>query len=277
MATQNHHRHHHGHRGGHAHGNGHEHHPHRFAPEVGREVDQSWLNLIADVVDPAGKDVVDLGCGAGVYARGWLRAGATHVTGIDPSEESLAVAREAADPDTSTFIEAEATATGLADGCADVVYIRAVLHHLDDHEAFAQEAARLLKPGGVLIIQDWTLANHVHPGTNQYPIGHQMALLPNLKEHRDGHALSAAAIYALCENAGLEDVREREVWEVRTTYPTAEAYITAVRDGGERRFLRHNTEEEILTMIDGLEDLLDPGEVIDQDHWTIWTALSPRA
>lgn len=269
------HKHRHGHGHGHGHGEGHEHHPHRFAPEVGREVDQSWLDLMADLVDAKGKDVVDLGCGAGVYARSWLRLGAAHVTGVDPSEESLEVAREAAEAGTSTFVEAEATKTGLPGECADIVFIRAVLHHLDDHEAFATEAARLLRPGGKLIIQDWTKANHDHDGSNAYPIGHQMDLLPNIREHRDGHALSAAEVYAILEDAGLDDVREREAWEIRYTYPSAKEYIATLEDGKERRFLRHNTEDEILDMIDGLRDLLGPGEVIDQDHWTIWTAVKP--
>lgn len=299
MATQSHHnhgkdhdhkhghghKHEHGHGEGHGHGcghggghsEGHGHHPHRFAPEIGREVDQSWLDLIVDLVDAKGKDVVDLGCGAGVYARGWLRLGAAHVTGVDPSEESLEVARKAAESDTSTFIEAEAADTGLAWECADIVFIRAALHHLDDHEAFADEAARLLRPGGMLIIQDWTKANHAHPASNQFPLGHQMEILPNIREHRDSHALSAAAIYELLEGAGFSDIREREAWEVRYTYPTREAYIHAVRDGGERRFLRHNTEEEIIEMIEGLRDRLSPGEVVDQDHWTIWTATKPVA
>lgn len=268
------HKHHdHSHKGHHhGHGHGHGYHPHRFAPEVGREVDQSWIDLITDVVDPTGKDVTDLGCGAGVYARGWLRAGAAHVTGVDPSEESIAVAREAAEPGTSTFIEAEAAETGLADASADIVYIRAALHHLDDHEAFAREAMRLLRPGGTLVIQDWTKANHAHPASNHFPLGHQMEILPNIREHRDGHALSAAAIYELLEGAGFTDIHEREAWEVRYTYPTLEAYIHAVRDGGERRFLRHNSDDEIEAMIDALADHMDPGEVIDQDHWTIWTA-----
>lgn len=273
MAKHAHHTHDKNHSHGHHHGHGDEHNPHRFAPEVGREVDQSWLDLIADLVDPTGKDVVDLGCGAGVYARGWLALGAAHVTGVDPSEESLAVAREAAEAGTSTFIEAEAASTGLPDASADIVFIRAALHHLDDHDAFAREVARLLRPGGLLIIQDWTKANHRHAGSNVYPIGYQMDLLPNIREHRDHHALLASEVYRLLEDAGLGEVREREAWEIRYTYPTAEAYLTTLERGEERRFLRHNTEDEILEMIEGLRERLNPGEVVDQDHWTLWTAV----
>lgn len=264
----------HGHHHGHEHGG--EERRHHFKPEVGREVDASWRHAMAELIDVTDKTVVDIGCGGGVYVRGWLSLGAATVIGVDVDDETLVAARDAATPgDGSTFVKGEAGATGLPDREADVVFIRAALHHLDDASAFGREAARLLRPGGVVIIQDWTEANHRHPGANDYPFGYQMDLMPQVREHRDHHALDASEIVTMLERSGLQDIKEHQIWETRYTYPTAAAYLETLTEGKERRFLGPQPEEDILTMIDGLRDLLDPGEIIDRDHWTVWVAIKP--
>ena len=45
--------------------------------------------------------------------------------------------------------------TGLPDGCADLVVVHQVLHYLADPAAAAAEAARLVAPGGRLLIVDF--------------------------------------------------------------------------------------------------------------------------
>jgi SAM-dependent methyltransferase len=55
------------------------------------------------------------------------------------------------DPDcvhVPTTVKAIATATGLPGGCADLVLVPNVLHHVEDQAALFAEIARLLKPGG---------------------------------------------------------------------------------------------------------------------------------
>ena len=45
-----------------------------------READASWRDTAVGLVDPAGADVVDVGCGGGTYARAWHDLGAATVT-----------------------------------------------------------------------------------------------------------------------------------------------------------------------------------------------------
>lgn len=103
-------------------------------------------------MDPAGKVIIDVGCGGGLMAEEIARLGAV-VTGVDPSAASIATA------------QAHAAASGLAidyrigsgedlpsgDACADAVYCVDVLEHVADLHAVIGETARVLKPGGLYL------------------------------------------------------------------------------------------------------------------------------
>ncbi|ANZ43489.1 bifunctional 3-demethylubiquinone 3-O-methyltransferase/2-octaprenyl-6-hydroxy phenol methylase [Lentzea guizhouensis] len=95
-----------------------------------------------------GAVLVDLGCGAGLLAphvRGYR-----HI-GVDLSETSLRLAR-GIDP-----VCADVLDVPLADGCADVVVAGEILEHVHDLPRAVAEACRLLKPGGLLVLD--TLAD----------------------------------------------------------------------------------------------------------------------
>jgi len=103
-------------------------------------------------LNPAGKIIIDIGCGGGLMAEEIARLGAA-VIGIDPSAASIATAR------------AHAAGAGLEidyrvgsgehlpadDGCADVAYCVDVLEHVADIDAVIGETARVLKPGGLYL------------------------------------------------------------------------------------------------------------------------------
>ncbi|MFI4977958.1 MAG: class I SAM-dependent methyltransferase [Solirubrobacterales bacterium] len=106
---------------------------------------------ITDFYDPAGKDVLDYGCGPGYLTRYLFDHGARHVTGIDVSEGEIEQARESADregfTDRSRFLVADAHATGFPDDSFDLIVGSSILHHLDLRIAL-KELRRILRPGG---------------------------------------------------------------------------------------------------------------------------------
>jgi ubiquinone/menaquinone biosynthesis C-methylase UbiE len=118
-------------------------------------------DLISVILQWAGltrPDVVDLGAGTGLSALAWAGR-ARAVTAVEPSAGMRAVAgRRAREAGTGsgtrfTVVDATAEATGLPDGCADVVTASQAMHWFDPDLALP-EIARVLRPGGVLAAYD---------------------------------------------------------------------------------------------------------------------------
>lgn len=111
---------------------------HRSDAFIGR-----WKAAIGDWT---GKVVVDLGCGPGnIYAS--LKGKPKLLIGVDVAPKSLEMARELG----YLPILADATKLPFKSGFADIVTLNAALHHCEDMEAVLKEAARLVKPGGLLV------------------------------------------------------------------------------------------------------------------------------
>ncbi|MEO3742412.1 methyltransferase domain-containing protein [Plantactinospora sp. B5E13] len=110
-----------------------------------------WLaEARAALVPPAtrpGAVLVDLGCGAGLLAPRVAAKGYRHV-GVDLTRSALVqAAAHGVRP-----VNADVGAVPLADRCADVVAAGEVLEHVPDWPGVVAEAARLLRPGGLLVL-----------------------------------------------------------------------------------------------------------------------------
>jgi 2-polyprenyl-6-hydroxyphenyl methylase/3-demethylubiquinone-9 3-methyltransferase len=110
-----------------------------------------WLAASrAEHVPPApraGAVLVDLACGGGLMAPHAQRLGYRHV-GIDLNLTALQAAREHG----VLPVRASVLAVPLGDGCADVVVAGEILEHVEDDVAVLSECARLLRPGGTVVI-----------------------------------------------------------------------------------------------------------------------------
>ena len=102
----------------------------------------------------ANKRVVDIGCGGGILAEALARQGA-QVTGIDMAELSLKVARLHLHESELEVDYQLTTAEAFAEQHAaqfDIVTCLEMLEHVPDPAAIITAAARLLKPGGCLVL-----------------------------------------------------------------------------------------------------------------------------
>jgi ubiquinone/menaquinone biosynthesis C-methylase UbiE len=100
---------------------------------------------------------VDLGTGTGAVLRYFSHLAQQQV-GIDSSRDMLAIARvnlEAAGARHAQVRHGEIYALPFPDGFADFVTIHQVLHFLEDPARALGEAARILAPGGRLLIVDF--------------------------------------------------------------------------------------------------------------------------
>jgi len=100
--------------------------------------------------------LVDVGTGTGRMIE-LFAARASHAIGIDRSSEMLRLARvklEAAGIP-SSLRQGDMYALPLADGSADSIIIHQVLHYAHSPATAIAEAARVLSPGGMLLVVDF--------------------------------------------------------------------------------------------------------------------------
>ncbi|HEY0835231.1 MAG TPA: class I SAM-dependent methyltransferase [Azospirillum sp.] len=109
-------------------------------------------DALAEVVEPEGAVVVDVGCGDGSLVRHFAGQGARAV-GIEISEGQLTRALNAAPVGGESYKVGRGEDLPLEDASADVVLYSNSFHHLplDAMAPALVEAARVLKPGGRLV------------------------------------------------------------------------------------------------------------------------------
>ncbi|NBB17094.1 metalloregulator ArsR/SmtB family transcription factor [Caulobacter sp. SLTY] len=146
--------------------------------------------------------LVDLGAGTGRMLT-LLGTRAERAIGLDLSQQMLNIARVNVSEAGLAGCElrhGDIFATGLPGGCADLVTVHQVLHYLSDPAAAVAEAARLVAPGGRLLIIDFA--------------PHGLEFLRSQHQHRR-LGLSDDEVLLWLDAAGLEG-------EVSETLPTAD-------------------------------------------------------
>jgi ubiquinone/menaquinone biosynthesis C-methylase UbiE len=93
--------------------------------------------------------VLDVGCGTGNYAAALGDLTGCQISGVDPSEAMLELARGATS--WSALVQGRAEELPFADDAFDVVMSTDVIHHVSDRAAYFRAAARVLRPGGRVV------------------------------------------------------------------------------------------------------------------------------
>lgn len=149
----------------------------------------------------------DIGCGTGTVSR-WLasRMGrAAQVDAVDISEEQIAVARQAepsSDAGQISYGIASAYEPGLPEGQYDIAFIRLVLCHLKEPERAVAAMARLLRPGGRLVLVDMDMFSFLAMPPNE----HYQRWLEHARNHQRNIGVDYAIgrrLHELLSGAGL--------------------------------------------------------------------------
>ena len=102
----------------------------------------------------AGKIAADIGAGSGFVTEGLLGRG-LRVIAVDRSEAMLEeMRRKFGEGGAVEYRIGEAESLPLADGSVDCVFANMYIHHVESPSAAIREMARIVKPGGRLIITD---------------------------------------------------------------------------------------------------------------------------
>lgn len=141
-------------------------------PHLSSDVDQhrAWLRSLLEV--PRAGLVVDLGAGRGEDLLSLAAAcpgSQARFVGLDASDAALAVARTRASADPRVVLQHHRLEEPLpfADRSVDVVFSNNLLECLADPDRFAREVARVLRPGGWLVVGHWDWDTQVFNGTDR--------------------------------------------------------------------------------------------------------------
>ena len=130
--------------------------------QLGRITDALEQDLILELIGTVdGKQVLDVGCGDGVLSFELARQGAK-VTGLDADPTMIAAARKRGEADRASvrLVEGRAERLPFADASYDIVVAVTVLCFVPDAKAAVAEMARVLRPGGRLVVGElgrWSL------------------------------------------------------------------------------------------------------------------------
>jgi SAM-dependent methyltransferase len=168
--------------------------------------------------------VVDLGSGTGLSTAIWASR-AAEVVGVEPSGDMRRQA-EARSLANVRYLAGYANATGMPDGCADIVTCAQSLHWMEPVSTFA-EIARILRNGGVFAAYDYDWPPTIGREVEQ---AHQ-TFAARMHQAERSHALSRDVRY-WDKHSHLERMRESGLFRA-----TREILLEHVEQGGAERFI----------------------------------------
>ncbi|OGV43379.1 MAG: hypothetical protein A2X48_16210 [Lentisphaerae bacterium GWF2_49_21] len=122
-----------------------------FDAESKNRLVDKCLKVLSSVRKPEeGTIFTDLGCGSGVFTD-ILKQKGFRVLGLDLSHKILEAGKRIHDFD---FVNGDVEFLPLKDSSIDFIMFSGMLHHLPDKDLCAEEAFRVLKPGGVFVAFD---------------------------------------------------------------------------------------------------------------------------
>jgi ubiquinone/menaquinone biosynthesis C-methylase UbiE len=217
-----------------------------FAPETRR----LWQDLLSVDIDRAAISlVIDLGCGTGRFSELLAAHFGVRVIGIDPSRKMLDQARGKPAVGNVVYRQAAAEALSLPDGCADLVFMSMVYHHLTDPAAVARECHRVLRRGGHVCVRNGTRESDF-PHRHFFP-ALQALIASDLPSRRD-----IQSVFAM---GGFAPIVHRVVTQV--TAPDWPSFVekSALRADS---FLARLSEDDFRQ---GMAALRTPGDAINQN------------
>jgi ubiquinone/menaquinone biosynthesis C-methylase UbiE len=189
-------------------------------------------DVLADTVELAGRDVLDVGCGEGALVR-WIRSLGGRVIGAECGDEMRRRAVLADPEHADDYVDAEGQQLPFDDATFDLVIYSYSLHHVPvaDLPAALDEARRVLRPGGILYVVEPDVDA---PATSvAYPVV-------------DETEVRTAAQHALGEASrrGFVSV-DRFTYDSETVHPDFESYacqIVGIDPDRSELLVRHRDE-----------------------------------
>jgi SAM-dependent methyltransferase len=158
--------------------------------------------LVQAAALPQGSLILDAGCGPGLVSAALLAAG-HRVIGVDLSREMIERARARCAPhgEKARFLQVSVYDQSLeALGPFDAALSRYVLHHVEEPLRFVRRQIELLRPGGVLIVND-------HLTDPDPAVAAHHGAIEVARDRTHTRNLTGGELVDLFASAGLVDIR----------------------------------------------------------------------
>jgi ubiquinone/menaquinone biosynthesis C-methylase UbiE len=134
-----------------------------------------------------GKKVLEIGCGAGTDLVRFARGGA-EVYGVDVAESAIELAGKnfAIEGLAADLRVASGEQLPFPDDTFDLVYVHGVIQYTADDRAMAAEARRVVKPGGLVIVQVYNRISWLNALSKLMKVGLEHEDAPVLKKYSWG-------------------------------------------------------------------------------------------
>lgn len=117
--------------------------------------DAHWRRVAAHAAAPTGASVLDVAAGTGALSRDLSELGAAEILGLDLSHQMLVAGLDRRAPRVR-FVTGDALSLPFPDATFDAVTIGFGLRNLTDPEAGVREFARVTRPGGRLVVLEFS-------------------------------------------------------------------------------------------------------------------------
>ena len=234
----------------------------------------------------AGLRVLDFGCGTG-YGDERIADRCLHVTGVDVSHEAIAYAVDRHRHERTAYRRIDPVDDAplpFGDASFDAVLSFQVIEHVSNPAAYLSEAARVTRPGGLLILATPDRRSRLWPGQRPWNRYHLTEFEPT------GLAALLTPWYDLVESAGMgarHDVLQRELARTRRlrtlsapfTFPGAPERLRQAGLGGlkalQRRRRTEGTAAPAGTMGDAVAEASTADRAFDEGDIVISPGVLP--
>ncbi len=148
-------------------------------PEIFNPIEQQRLNKVLDWAlqqrHSNGLSAMDYGCGTGNLTRHLLSFGCT-VTAADVTPSFVQMTKLLHPERVTGMVLNGRDLSTVVDATYDLIATYSVLHHIPDYLAAVQEMIRVLKPGGILVIDHEASDEHYQPSAALQEFRRQTAI-----------------------------------------------------------------------------------------------------
>ena len=256
------------------------------------QIMQFVLGATKATLGRGGGSVLDVCTGTGVFARALAKDGSFNsITGIDITPAMLDEARRNADHERLhrlQFLSGDATALPFENNSFDAAVTRLAVHHLSEPALALKEMARVVKPGGHVVVVDIVVGgNDVGELCTDSDGGADPALaletnrLERLRDPSHTSMLSRSEICSLLEECGLTPTHTAENTPMLANLMNMRAWMDATQTKPHavqqiERSVKIELEEGGTRT--GMGPLVgDDGEIWFTHHYAVFQAFKPAA